>query len=58
MEFMLIIALVVFGTRKYRSENRVRIAMLNPNYYHDENAFMVMYNLVMEEGRIKEWHTQ
>ena len=54
MEFVLIITLVAFGTRKYRTEKGVKPTMLNPCHYHDNNAFMVMYDLVMKEGWIKE----
>jgi hypothetical protein len=54
MEFLLVIALVAFGTRRYRGEKGVKPTMLNPGHYRDRNAFMVMYDLVMKEGRIKE----
>jgi len=54
MEFLLIVALVAFGTRKYKGERGVKPVMLNPDHYHDRNAFMVMYHLVMKEGKIKE----
>ena len=53
MEFLFIIALVAVGTRKYKSQIGVRPVKLNPNHYRKEDAFMVMYNLVMKEGRIK-----
>ena len=54
MEFLLIVALVAIGTRKYKGENGVKPIMLNPDHYRDMNAFMVMYRLVMKESRIKE----
>lgn len=53
MEFLFIFALVGICTSKFKGKSGVRPIKLNPNHYHEENVFMVMYNLVMKEGRIK-----
>jgi len=52
MEFLFILILVGICTRKYKGINGVRPVRLNPNLYRESNVFMVMFNLVMKEGRI------
>jgi len=53
MEFLFILTLVGICTRKYKGNRGVRPVKLNPTLYREANVFMVMYNLVMKEGRIK-----
>ena len=52
MEFLFVVALVIFATRRYKGGG-VKSVRLNPDQHHEENVFRVLYDAVMKEGRIK-----